>query len=547
MRANHGVGWLSCGSSSLLFAAACGIVACSNNDASKSWSSLAVCVVGDAAPKPTPERMKQLRAIQLSNAGKPDKPDGWPTRCATYASQLYAALDSSGSSAGFKRSLQSKLGCGSDKPSCVLNNDTVVTLVSDLWDQAKASELKLEPAGSIPKPEVTQQPTMTKADWTPLLKQAGQIVGPQITADGRVQLIVKTSGARMRPWGCEFKAGFSEAQCFSANDKVPLLPPQSIALVNDPKDFYVAGLTEEGLAAFDIRTGDTGVARGLTGNVFHDGLAVERGENDKGYGAFALAKGKASKPVELPVKADASAPISLGDQIAWVESAEGGPALIVKALKGNKVVDRASVKGPFNGAFHTCRHGQMLAVATWAGHTGQHGAKPTVGGTMTQFAISIFNNGTWSKAAEAQLTFNRVTESELVCTANGASLVWAENMETGVRVAQLNCTTDGCKVADVKLPGLESRWWWTVGPIGDKVLLMWRAALGESRMRIAPIAQLEQAKEQVLFDDQDHGGPKAGEALSIYSDSAALLVFKDEPPVALTVQADGSTHVVTAK
>jgi len=259
------------------------MVACSNNDASKSWSALAYCLVGDAAPKPTPERMKQLRAIQLSNAGKPDKPDGWPARCATYASQLYAALDSSGSSAGFKRSLQSKLGCGSDKPSCVLNNDTVVTLVSDLWDQAKASELKLEPAGSIPKPEITQQPAMTKADWAPLLKQAGQVVGPQVTADGRVQLIVKTSGARMRPWGCEFKAGFAEAQCFSANDKVPLLPPQSIALVNDPKDFYVAGLTEAGLAAFDMRTGDTGVARGLTGNVFHDGLAVERGENDKGW------------------------------------------------------------------------------------------------------------------------------------------------------------------------------------------------------------------------------------------------------------------------
>jgi hypothetical protein len=76
---------------------------------------------------------------------------------------------------------------------------------------------------------------------------------------------------------------------------------------------------------------------------------------------------------------------------------------------------------------------------------------------------------------------------------------------------------------------------------------MWRAALSEARMRLAPIAQLAEAKEQVLFDDQDHGGPKTGEVLSVYSDSAALLIFKDEPPVALTVQASGSTHVLTAK
>jgi hypothetical protein len=547
MRANHDAGSLRFGSVSLLLVAALGVVGCSDNQASKSWSALAVCVVGSAAQSPTPERMKQLRAIQLSNAGKADKPGSWPGSCATYANQLYAALDGSGPSAGFKRNLQSKLGCGSEKPSCVLNTETVTTLVSDLWDGAKSAELKLEPAGSIPKPEISQQPVMTNADWKPLLKQAGQVVGPQLTPDGRVRLLVKSSGGRMRPWGCEFKAGFAEAQCFSANDKVPMLPPQSIQLVNDPKEFYVGGLTEDGLAAFEMRTGESSVAKGAAGNVFHEGLAVERGEGDKGYAVFALAKGKAGKPIELPVKDIAGAPMSFGDQIAWVEPAEGGSSLIVKSLKGKKVVDRANVSGKFIGPFHTCAHGQMLAVATYAGHTGQHGAKPNVGANKTQFTITIFNNGSWSKAFEAELPFQRAIESDLVCTADGASLVLAQNVEGGVQVSQLNCTADGCKTAEAKLPNIESRWWWTVGPMGDKVLLIWRAALGEARMRLAPIAQLEQAKEVVLFDDQDHGGPKAGEALPVYSDNAALLVFKDEPPVALTVQADGTARLVTAK
>lgn len=135
---------------------------------------MAVCVVGSAAQSPTPERMKQLRAIQLSYSGKAEKADSWPGRCATYASQLYTALDSSGPSAPFKRNLQSKLGCGSDKPSCVLNGDTVVILVSELWDGAKASELKFDPNVSAPKPEISQQPLLTNSEWQPLLKQEGR-------------------------------------------------------------------------------------------------------------------------------------------------------------------------------------------------------------------------------------------------------------------------------------------------------------------------------------------------------------------------------------
>jgi hypothetical protein len=546
MTTTHKVGLASHGGASLVLVAALGTVGCSGNQASKAWTALAVCVVGDAAQSPTADRMKQLRVIQLSNSGNAGKPDAWPARCSTYANQLYAALDSSGPSASFKRNLQSKLGCGTGKPSCVINGETVVTLVSELWDGAKAAELKLETTVSAPKPAATVQPSMTVSNWQPLLKQEGQVVGPQLTADGRVQLLVKTSGARMRPWGCEFKAGFGAVQCFKGNEKMPPFPPQSIQIVQDPKDFYVAGLTEEGLAAFDMRTGESTVARGLEGNVFHQGLAVERGENDKGYAVVELAKGKAGKAIELPVPDKSGPPMSFGDQVAWVEPADASAALMVKSVKGNKLVDRASIRGSFNGAFHTCRHGQRLALATWAGHTGQRGAKPNVGGNKTQFTISFYDNGNWSKAAEAQLPFQRVIESELVCTDSGASLVWAQTIDGGVLIEQLNCTANGCKVAAAKLPNIESRWWWAVGPVGDKVLLLWRAALGEARMRLGPIAQLEQAKEQVLFDDQDHGGPKAGEAISVFSNDAALLVFKEEPPVALIVLADGTTRVLKA-
>jgi hypothetical protein len=318
-------------------------------------------------------------------------------------------------------------------------------------------------------------------------------------------------------------------------------------LVDDEKDFYAAGLTEEGLAAFNMHSGEPSEARGTTGNVLREGLAVERGEGDKGFGLYLLAKGKAGKPIELPVKEPSIMPLSLGNKVAWVETVQGALSLVVKSFKGRKIVDEATVQGPFNGTFHACRHGELVALATWAGHSGQHGAKPNVGGNMTQFAISIFSKGAWSKAYEAQLPFQRVIESDLVCANSGASLVWVTAKEGSAQVTQLNCNAEGCKALESAVPNLESRWWWAAGPVGDKVLLVWRAALGEARMRVAPVVQLAQAKEEILFDDQDHGGPKAGEAQPVYSSDGALLVFKEETPVALAVTADGTARVLTSK
>ena len=294
------------------------ILGCSENQGSKAWSALATCVVGDAAQSSAAERMKQLRAIQLSTAGNTEKSNAWPVRCATYANQLYDALDSSGASAALKRNLQSKLGCGTDKPSCVLNNETVTLLVSDLWDSAKGSGLKFEPATSVSRPEVTQKPALTSAEWRVMLKQAGQLVGPRMTADGRVQLLVKAPADRVRPVGCEFKSGFGAVECFNASEKIPPLPPQSIQLVDDDQGLYVAGLTESGLTGYALRTGEKTDVRGLAGNVVRDGLSVERGDGDKDFAVYVLAKGKAGKAINLSANNVAVPPKSFGNEIAWV-------------------------------------------------------------------------------------------------------------------------------------------------------------------------------------------------------------------------------------
>ena len=143
------------------------------------------------------------------------------------------------------------------------------------------------------------------------------------------------------------------------------------------------------------------------------------------------------------------------------------------------------------------------------------------------------------------MPFERGVESGLVCTKTGASLGYAQTVPDGIQVGRIDCDSSGCKSNEVKLPGVESKWWWAVGPLGDKLLLMWRSSLGETRLRIAPLASLPTTKDVIVFDAPDFGGPNAGELTTLYADDDALLIFRGEKPVALHASADGSLRVVT--
>ncbi|HEY3255410.1 MAG TPA: hypothetical protein VGJ91_15735, partial [Polyangiaceae bacterium] len=133
---------------------------------------------------------------------------------------------------------------------------------------------------------------------------------------------------------------------------------------------------------------------------------------------------------------------------------------------------------------------------------------------------------------------------DLVCTKTGASLSYAQTVPGGIQVGRIDCDASGCKSNEAKLPGVESKWWWAAGPLGDKLLLIWRSSLGETRLRIAPLASLPTTKDVIVFDAPDFGGPNAGELSTLYTDNDALLIFRGEKPVALHIGSDGSLHVV---
>jgi hypothetical protein len=521
--------------------------ACSSDDAQKSWSAFSTCLAGSAATSPLLARTQTLRAIELANSGSASDKNGWPKRCAPYADDLYAALGSASQTALLKTKLHERLGCGDNKGTCTPPTDSsLISVATELWEAAANSGLKSELASGVPTPNSGPAPLLSAPVWKSFSDKPARLVGPLLTPDGRAILLLKASEGKTRPRACEFSAGFSKVTCFDGHADVPELPAQTVDLVPDATSVYAAGLTEKGLVAFDLKTGKASDVRGLGALHFvHEGLAVEHGDKNEGFQAVSIKEGKAGKPVPLAIATPLGDPLALGEQLLFLRQAEGGAELVVKSLKGGRLQDVFVGQGKFSGALHSCQRDSSLGVAAFAARAGVHGAKATAEGGKTQVTVSLFQGGSWTKPSEGTIPFERGIESELVCGKGGASLAYAQAVEGGVQVGRLDCTAQGCKTEEVKLPGVESKWGWAVGPLGDKTLVMWRSTLGETRLRIAPLAALPSAKDSIVFDAPDFGGPNAAEVTPLFADDAALLIFRDEKPVAVAVGAEGRVRVLT--
>lgn len=528
------VSTLSLGGAVLTASAGCS----SGGDAQKSWNELSSCIAGKAATAELPERIKTIRLMQL--AASPNGNDKWPARCAEYANALNQSISASGSTAILKRKLAAKLGCNDEKTSCkLLADSSLVSTATELWEAAKSAELKTEPAAGVTAPAPASEPALNAQSFKSFSKEVRRVVGPELKADGGALLLLKAEQGRGRPTACEFTPGFGKLTCTPANPEIPELPLQNVMLARSPRGVFASALGEEGLVAYDLASGAKSEVRGTDGGLVAEGVAVEGGTGDGSFVAVTLKSGKAGADVKLPVKVPLNKPIVAGQQIVWLEQADAGVTFVAKAVVGGRLRDAGLVKGPFSGPFHVCEAEGTLAVATFERHAGQHGAKPTAGGDGTQFALTQFRDGGWTDAVAATLPFSRLIDSEIVCSKSGVALTWVHRAGGGLEVARLDCTANACTETKSKLPDVDSKFWFAAVPLGDKVLIAWRSALGEARYRVAPPAELSKASDRLLFDAQDFGGPNAVDASEYVSGDAALLLFKNDRPVAVRVAADG--------
>jgi hypothetical protein len=266
---------------------------------------------------------------------------------------------------------------------------------------------------------------------------------------------------------------------------------------------------------------------------------------DDGYVVRELSNNRASKDVPLKIPQPVGDPLTIGKHIVFLTPKEGGTNLVVMSVAGGRPTAPKTLEGNFNGTIHTCRRGDDIAVAVHGGRKDQGRATATGGEGKTALTVTLLRKGVWTKPAETTFPFDRATESELVCTENGASLTWAKKGDGGAIVGRIDCSGDGCATSEVKIGAIDAIYFWTTGPIGTKTLFMYRGTLGETRLRVAPMADLANAKDTILFDAPDFGGPSTGELLPVLTDQAALLIFRGEQPVALRVGADGGASIVS--
>jgi hypothetical protein len=557
------------------------LLGCDSGEASKSWSTFATCLAGPAAASPLVERAQKLRQYQLAAPAAAAGKDAWPKRCSASADDLYASLDKSGKTGLLKRKLSQRLNCSEQKGSCAVPADgSLLTIATELWETAKSGELELVAVQGIPAPPTAPPPLVDAKGWKSFSAKPLRLSGPVLTPDGRALVVLKAAEGRSRPIGCEFSPDFAKVRCLAENPKVPELPPQSIDVVIDAKGLYAAGLTDNGLVAYNLETGETSPVGGRAGRLVREGAVVERAAKedisggapslptslaqakalaksqkakakakeaaqDDGYVVRELKGNKASKDVPLKIPTPVGDPLALGNQIVFLTPKEGGTSFVVVSVANGRASAPRTIEGAFTGTIHTCRRGDELAVAVFGGRKDQGRAVPTAGEGKTAVTVTLYRNGAWSKAAEATLPFERATESDLVCTANGASLTWAQKAEGGASVGRIDCSADGCKTSEAKVTGIDSIYVWATGAIGEKTLFMYRSTLGETRLRVASLADLPSAKESIVFDGPDFGGPTTGELLPVLSEQAALLIFRGEQPVALRVGADGVATVVS--
>lgn len=528
---------------------------CHGSDAPKAWNALSACLAGGAAASPLVERGQKLRSALLASVGTKGK-DAWPARCNGYAESLYSAT---GDVPLLHRALKDRVGCKDEGAHCALPADeSFLPTASALWEAAQAAKLQPEPAADVPAPALMPPPLADATSWKSFSAEPARAVGPALNADGSAVLLLVKREGNGRPRFCKLPVGLAEIHCSDANASMPELPAQSVGLSRDGRGVFAAGLTDAGLAAFNLETGARSDVHGKMPNLVSDGLAIETGTDTpagakpggkqdpkasptlsaKGFVAIEIAKGKSSKETKLAID-PVGTPITIGSQIVYVAGEGASASLEAKAFSRGRPSNVASIKGAFVGPLHSCSTGGGSAVATFDGHDGQHSARPTAGAGKTQFTIAFRNGDSWSKAQAATLPFDRALDSDLVCTKTGASIAWIRPTADAVEVGRLDCNADGCKPQVESLPGIESKWWGGVAPLGEKVMLFWRSALGETRVRVSPLSDLAKAPEQLLFDSADFGGPVAGEPMQLSTETAALFVFNQARPVALRIGADG--------
>jgi hypothetical protein len=523
------------------------------------WNQLRRCLVGEALrPGERPSALVRRTELGLPRAvytlPPAERVRQWPFRCASPASVMTHALFESGSDDPQHRMLAmlaSRAASALERGQLHTGTQDRLGYIDELFEVARRAHLPPgEPAaGPLPPPPV--QPLSPRA-MTALFADAGRatVVASDPVAGRALRVVVGATTRRL----CQFPFASEPARQLAS------VRCTEVRFADAPARVEILGADDAAPAVLRVRRGD-----GPEGDLYL-AAAPTTPLHQGNLGGYVDASGavatlqRAPSPgaswslVRLaPPAAPAVTPLAL----PFEPAATVTPLVLEREVL---VVSAARVEGAGDAAVSTGGT-QRLATVPFPGAPGaaarELGVVPAPAGTMpvvacragTMLSVAVFGgddhaavvfrtDAGWSPPRSVSARAGAFT-----CREREATLTWTETTPARL-VRQVRCTPEGCRSEQGPLPdfGAEP----AATDLAGRVLLAVSPGPGRGlRLRLAPVAQLEEADDLVVFDDADHGGLQlepVGRPL-VRGDAAVVLVTaasETHPTYAVRVDASGA-------
>lgn len=517
-------------------------VGCDRGDSNKSWSEFSRCMVGDGVDQPA-QVAARLRSIELTERQPPkawDAKGQWPGRCEGYANALFSSLGNDTGAKLLKRSLKGQLGCDeeTESPGCRFAPDgAILPAAAELWEAAATAGLKADATAAVPVPK--HDVSLQSSDgWKPLVGKDYQVAGTHVTSSGHVRLLLKSPSGPLTICGTTS----SGVECTVVPQDFPKLAQQSVKLLADDQAI-LSGLTEQGRKAYAVSDGKEVGFRG--GEIAaRDGVVVEQGEAGKGYLALLMSKGKVKAEASFdPKLASNGQPLGVSNFVTWLEGTPPDVKWQLHTVARNKLTQAASFSGDFSGYLHACTAGNTPGVAIWGRAEGERDAQRSSGGDTSVHA-TFLRDGKWSAPVSGKMPFTRKLTAHR-CSDGQIELFWSGGKADELSVGRLICSADGCKEATSSWSSFEIGRWLAVGAAGDQMVALWTTKYGETRLRVGDPANFAEAKETVVFEGPERGGPVFRNTQNFVTRHGTYMLLTHEAPTLVRISESGEVTTVS--
>jgi hypothetical protein len=484
-------------------------------------SQLSRCLLGE--PLGAGERPSaRLRNVQLGAQGT-SATRGWPERCALYAGRMADELD--------ERDRYREAYRAARTTERALEQGRTPADLDTLFDTSLALGLV-----AVPSTEGDAAPTPARplrAQDVPALVPSPGILAASDPVIGPVTHLAFS--VPNGPWRiCTLTHDLGAATC------------RGLAALSGRGEAAIVSSAPAAPAHVQIkRGGEPGIYAVESGSRVYDG--TPGGAFARRDGTLAVLDGGDLVQVrDVAVRTAIGAPrdervAMIWDRILWLAPAraeEPRPFMVTRVPVGIAPPDPAEQigVGPVTPrsdelVMAACRSENALAMVVRSAHDHEKDQPTTV---------AILTDG------GEQVTLQTTTDiygPELTCRGETATITWLLTEPTGIAIHQRLCDLRECRRAVVSLPFRGSDPY--VGRIGENTLLTWKSPLGDTRIRIAPLADLPNAPDVVVLDDGAHGGLDVLSRRIFFRGDHALLVLRARAGGhVIRIGADGSYTAV---